>query len=533
MATGACIERMSVVSFRRNGIEISSSEVAPVVNASGVQIRDCRLTSNGQNGLDIGSLGNDNASNILVTNVDASSNGRDGICNNSYLGATFVSCHTAANRRRNYSCEGAPRPSVYVGCYGEADAPSVFNSRDIAVIGGDIDTTSDSKFWGFNPIGKGPSALRVVNDYSKVHKYWIAETGVDIEEGEEQTPQRGTGNGYVYRAIRAGHTRGVNGLPPENKGMPDFKPEVGAELEELDGLLWKCVRKNEPQVTTSNTLGSYGENSRIIHDFQSMTVDGELQPAGDSLFRTEVHPASDPDNPLEPRNPLKGRIETSLISNGQQFHTYYQTAYENGPVPGKLMLPEAWIGNINYGERRICVVTGGTPFDTPVGSCNFYRPGDLLLNAKGDSTRRDEIGWTVTAACGSRSLALDWASLKHYNIGQTVRPTPPNGFVYRLKEYNGSGPLNPGDKKSGPEQPRSWNLDQAQAQRVGGVTHDNHLEWETLYDLDVPANRKCIEPIPQRVANQTNSTATDIDQLKKDFNALLAKLRAAHLLEGE
>ncbi|MFG2832354.1 glycosyl hydrolase family 28-related protein [Streptomyces sp. NPDC048434] len=528
MAHGACIESMSVVSFRRNGIAISSSEVAPKVNASGVQIRDCRLTSNGQNGLDIGSLGNDNASTMLVMNVDASSNGRDGIYDNSFLGSTFVSCHTAANRHRNYSCEGGPRPSVYVGCYAEADAPSVFNGRNIAVIGGDIDTTSDSVFWGFNPIGKGPSALKVTNNYSKVHKYWIADTGVDIEEGEVQTP----GNGYKYRAIHAGHTYGKNGLPREKKGMPDFPQVKGEVLPELDGLVWECEGKNEPQVTTSNTLGSYGEDSTIIQDIQSLRVDGMLQDAGNSLFRTQVRI-----NPRDPINinkdPLIGRIQTSLISNGS-FHTYYQTAYENGPVPGKLMLPEAWIGNYIYGERRICVVTGGTPFDTKVGSCNFYRPGDLLISAKGDSTRRDEIGWTVTAACGSRSLASGWAPGKHYDIGQTVTPTPPNGFVYRLKEYNADGPLNPGDKISGgPEQPRSWNLDQAQAQRVGGVTHDNHLEWETLYDLDVPANRKCIEPIPQRVADQKNSTATDIDHLKSDFNALLAKLRAAHLLEGE
>lgn len=408
---------------------------------------------------------------------------------------------------------------MYVGCYGEADAPSVFKSRNTAVIGGDIDTTSDSVFWGFNSLGKGPSALRVVNDYSKVHKYWIAETGVDIEEGEVQTP----GNGYVYRATRAGRTFGVNGLPPEKKGMPDFPEVKGEVLPELDGLVWECEGEYKPQVATSNTLGSYGENSTIIHDFQIVTVDGELQPAGNSLFRTEVR--TDPPA-------VKGRVEASLISNGS-FHTYYQTAYENGPVPGKLMLPEAWIGNENYGERRICVVTGGTPFDTKVGSCNFYRPGDLLISAKGDSTRRDEIGWTVTAACGSRSLAGAWAPGKHYDIGQTVTPTPPNGFVYRLKEYNAGGPLNPGDKKSGPEQPRSWNLDQAQAQRVGGVTHDNHLVWETLYDLDVPANRKCIEPIPQRVADQKKSTATDINQLRNDFNALLDKLRAAHLLEGE
>ncbi|MEH0509392.1 MULTISPECIES: right-handed parallel beta-helix repeat-containing protein [unclassified Streptomyces] len=513
MATGACIERMSVVSFRRNGIEISSNLDAPAVDASGVQIRDCLLTSNGQNGLDMGSLGNDNASNMLIMNVSATANGRDGICDNSRLGSTFVSCHTAANRRRNYSCDGKTRPSVYVGCYGEIDAPSVFKSRNIAVIGGDIDTTSDSVFWGFNSLGKGPSALRVVNDYSKVHKYWIAETGVDIEEGEVQTP----GNGYVYRATRAGRTFGVNGLPPEKKGMPDFKPDT--DLEELDGLVWECEGEYKPQVTTSNTLGSYGEDPTIIHDFQIVTVDGKLQLAGDSLFRTQVQ--TGPPG-------IKGRVEASLLSHGLPFHTYYQTAYENGPLPGKLMLPEAWIGryDTDKGERRICVVYSGTPFDTSVGSCNFYSPGDLILNALDNKTRRGPIGWAVQAACGKGELARAWTRGTHYHIGQTVRPTHANHFLYRLTAYITDGPLDPGLNVSGEQDP--WDN---HTQSVGSLTTDNHLVWQTLYDLDDPANKWCIEPLPQRAEKQTKSNATNIGQLKDDFNALLDKMRKANLLE--
>ncbi|MFD9322718.1 glycosyl hydrolase family 28-related protein [Streptomyces sp. NPDC060053] len=528
MAHGACIESMSVVSFRRNGIAVSSSEVAPAVNVSLAQIRDCRLTSNGQNGLDIGSLGNDNANTILVMNVDASSNGRDGICDNSRLGCTFVSCHTAANKHRNISCErpSSSTYSVYLGCYAEIDAPAVFKGP-IAVVGGDMDITPDSTYWGYGPVrgGHGPSALKVLNNFSEVQLYRAVLGGIDIDKGELRTGGKGSiAQGYKYLAQNAGRTRGIVLLG--ESGEPNWNTTKGSLTQDGTqdgGVKWLCLGKLEPTVITSNTLGS-DVDSTIIQDFQSMTVDGKLQPAGDSTFRTQVQKGPPA---------IKGRVEASLISNGS-FHTYYQTAYENGPVPGKLMFPEAWIGNYTYGERRICVVTGGTPFDTKVGSCNFYRPGDLLISAKGDSTRRDEIGWTVTAACGSRSLAGDWAPGKHYDIGQTVTPKPPNGFVYRLKEYNDGGPLNPGDKISGgPEQPRSWNLDQAQTQRVGGVTHDNHLKWETLYDLDVPANRKCIEPIPQRVADQKNSNATDIDQLKKDFNALLAKLRAAHLLEGE
>ncbi|MCX4961136.1 right-handed parallel beta-helix repeat-containing protein [Streptomyces virginiae] len=514
MATGACIERMSVVSFRRNGIEISSSEVAPVVNASGVQIRDCRLTSNGQNGLDIGGLGNNNASNMLVMNVSATSNGRDGIYDNSFLGSTFVSCHTAANRRRNYSCEGGPRPSVYVGCYGEIDAPSVFNGLNIAVIGGDIDTTSDSKFWGFNPIGKGPSGLRVKNNYSTVHKYWIASAGVDIKEGERQTP----GNGYVYRAIHAGRTSGVSGLPPEKKGMPDFPKVAGQVLEELDGLAWECEGEYKPKVSAFNCLGSDQDDSTIIQDYGYDKPDTASQ---NPFFRTQA-------DMVTPQ--IKGRLQTSLTS-GVDCLTYYQNSYENGPVPGGLMLPDAWIGEPGPGERRIGVVYYGTPFTVPHGGrrLDFYSPGDLLLNATGRPTeeRQGGIGWAVKALCGRRPKAdgSDWVRNHHYRIGEVVRPASPNGrgHVYRLTAYTGGHPY-PLNNHSGNEEP-SWN------RNVGGVTPDKDLEWQTLYDLDVPANAWVIEPLPQRAKGQPDSAATDIYGLRGEFNALLAKMRKANLLE--
>lgn len=538
MATGACIERMSVVSFRRNGIEISSSEVAPVVNASGVQIRDCRLTSNGQNGLDIGSLGNDNASTILVTNVDASSNGRDGICDNSRLGCTFVSCHTAANKHRNISCE---RPSssysVYLGCYAEIDAPAVFKGP-IAVVGGDMDITPDSTYWGYGPVrgGHGPSALKVLNNFSKVQYYRGVIGGIDIDKGEQTTPPPPKPGqptpkalGYLFEAKVGGHTLGASLANPT--GMPrewfTEVPTFGGLTQDGakgDGVTWECLGPCPPSPVTSNTLGS-NVNPAIIQDIQSMMVDGKLQPVGgDSLFRTEVRT----DLPSDAR---RGRIETSLLS-GTPFHMYYQTAYENGPVPGALMLPEAWIGQFDHGERRIGVVYSGNPYTTTVGSCNFYSPGDLILNAYNDATRQGPIGWAVAAACGrgSEGHCKPWVPGTHYSIGQTVKPRPPtpaNGFLYRLKAYREDGlnprPLNPHLNVSGQSEPR-W------SQTVGDKTEDKCLEWQTLYDLDDPANKKYLEPIPQCVPDQKDSHALDIDHLRADFNALLAKLRAAHLL---
>ncbi|MFD7909354.1 glycosyl hydrolase family 28-related protein [Streptomyces sp. NPDC059752] len=536
LAHGPWIEQVRVVGFRRNGITIYASYppgFTPVVNANLTQIRDCLINSNGQHGLDIGSEGKDNTNTMLVMNVSATDNGRDGIHDASYLGCTFVSCHTEANQHRNISSESDGAWSVYVGCYAEADAPVVFMGQHIAVVGGDMDITPDSTYWGYGAVrgGSGPSALKVTNNFSRVQLYRNVSGGIDIDKGELRTggilrngnPSKA--QGYRYEAQTAGHTIGTDSAHPNRE--PDWNTTEGSLTQDGTqdaGVTWLCLGKLEPTVVTSNTLGSNAD-STIIQDIQSVTMDGKLKPvAGDSLFRTQVRPDLPPDT-------RRGRIETSLLS-GTSFHTYYQTAYENGPVPGALMLPEAWIGQYDHGERRIGVVYSGNPYTANVGSCNFYSPGDLILNAYNDATRQGPIGWAVAAACGrgSEVHCLPWVPGKHYSIGQTVKPRPPtpaNGFLYRLKAYREDGlnprPLNPHLNVSGQSEPR-W------SQTVGGSTEDKCLEWQTLYDLDDPANKKYLEPIPQCVPDQKDSTTTDINQLRIDFNALLAKLRAAHLL---
>ncbi|WP_327388828.1 hypothetical protein [Streptomyces sp. NBC_01207] len=530
LAHGPWIEKVRVASFRRNGITIYAGDApgsTPQVNANLTQIRDCLIYDNGQHGLDIGSGGNDEANVILAMNVSASTNGRDGIHDDSRFGCTFVSCHTEGNKHRNISCErpSSSTYSVYLGCYAEGDAPAVFKGP-IAVVGGDMDITPDSTYWGYGTVrgGHGPSALKVTNNFSKVQLYRNVSGGIDIDAGEQKTggilPDRqpSKAQGYRYEAQNAGRTLGTDPGHPSRE--PDWNTTEGSLTRDRD-VEWKCLGELKPAIVTSNTLGS-NVDSTIIQDVQSMTVDGKLHPvAGDSLFRTQVQVSRDSDDPRI------GRIETSLLSDGQTFHTYYQTAYENGPRPGALMLPEAWIGRFdNSGERRICVVYSGTPFNALAGSSNFYRPGDLILNGLRDAVRDGPIGWAVQAACGRGKAASTWTPSTHYYIGQTVKPTPPNGFLYRLTAYKTRGPLNPHDNISGQSQPPSWNRDLAQ--HVGVATEDNRLEWETLYDLD--ENKWCIEPIPQGVAGQENSNATDVGQLKRDFNALLDKLRAAHLL---
>lgn len=502
MAHGPWLERLQVYGFRRNGVTVVASyppTFTPQINANNTQIRDCILSDNGQDGLYIAG---DDSNIMLIMNVDASGNGRDGINDRSFLGCTFVGCHTSANWHRNYNCDRADSPtySAYVGCYAEGDAPSVFKGN-VTVVGGDISVHSDSAFYGFLPASMGPSRIGVHNAFSTVRRYpgQGAGYGLKIDQNELHTP----GNGYQYRAISAGRTYGTYRTPKEN--APAWPTSTGQTVAEFDGLVWRCEGAYTAPPITHNALGGIGPS--IVQDY------GYLKPDRTSIpfFRTEVTSLT----------PVQGRLLTHLTS-GVSFHTHFQSTYENGPVPGALMLPNAWVGSYYYGERRIGVAYTGTPFDSTIGSYNFYRPGDLLLNASGLDKRQGATGWTVRASCGRRSAATDWSPGKHYHIGKTVRPTTPNGRVYLLVAYKG-GPSYPLHKLSGAQEPL-WNP------TLGQLTTDNHLEWRTLYDLDDPANAWAIEPIPQRAEAQADSAAIGAAGLRADFNTLLVKMREANLL---
>ncbi|MFF2043089.1 glycosyl hydrolase family 28-related protein [Kitasatospora sp. NPDC058170] len=517
MAHGPLLENVAVNGFRRNGITIYSHFVPPVVNTNCTQIYGCLLYFNGQHGLDIGSHGNDNTNSMLVMGVDASNNGRDGIHDHSFLGCTFVACHAQANNGRNYYCDRTDGPTcaTYIGCYAEGREPSLFRGVNVVVVGGDIEISRDSWYWGYGPMVQGPPSMGVRNGYSSTPPYrgtGESGIGVQIELDELCEP----GNGYWYRAIRAGRTYGSKRMPPENP--PDWQSATvtGNTVSEHEGLVWRCEGSYVNKPATFNWLGGtpHPPGPAIIQDFGFEKPDGTSIP----FFRTEV----------SPHTLAQGqRLQTGLTSGASLLPAYWHTMYEHGPAPGTLMFPDIWIGSIYYGERRIAVSHTGSPLVANTGSigrCNFYAPGDLILNGTGFAKRNEGIGWAVKAACGRATNS--WTSKKHYAIGQTVKPAHPNGnaHVYRLLSYTTDPPSYPLSKTSGQTEPL-WNPN------IGGTTTDKNLIWQTLYDLDAPKNSWAIEPLPQRAKNQADSTATTIAELNANFNSLLASMRAANLLE--
>lgn len=95
LRTRARIRDVLCYNFREHGIRIdATSGGSPEGNANNWEVTSARLISNGLHGLFIDGA-DVNAG--IGTRIDASSNGRIGIFDSSFLGNTYVACHAASN----------------------------------------------------------------------------------------------------------------------------------------------------------------------------------------------------------------------------------------------------------------------------------------------------------------------------------------------------------------------------------------------------------------------------------------------------
>ena len=87
-------------------------------NANNFRIESCVVTFNGKNGI-FAAGGDVNAG--LVTGVSATNNGGWGIYDGSFLGNTYVGCHTESNKLGAYKSDSPDARNMFLGCYSEAD----------------------------------------------------------------------------------------------------------------------------------------------------------------------------------------------------------------------------------------------------------------------------------------------------------------------------------------------------------------------------------------------------------------------------
>lgn len=132
----ATIEDVIVTGFKGNGINIVATAGgggALEGNANNWQVSRCSVISNGGHGLFTD--GADCNAGAAV-GVNASSNTGYGIYDSSFLGNSYVGCHSASNVAGAYQTDNANAGNVLVGCYSESGQPASKLVHPTLILGG-------------------------------------------------------------------------------------------------------------------------------------------------------------------------------------------------------------------------------------------------------------------------------------------------------------------------------------------------------------------------------------------------------------
>lgn len=131
------IRRCQINGFGANGVHIAadSRTTDPFVigNANNWLLDTLRITNCKGHGVYLDG-GDVNAG--IGTMIDATSNGGWGIFDSSFLGNTWIGCHTAANKGGAYKTDNPNARSVFLGCYSEGGQPKSEFSHTTVILGG-------------------------------------------------------------------------------------------------------------------------------------------------------------------------------------------------------------------------------------------------------------------------------------------------------------------------------------------------------------------------------------------------------------
>lgn len=128
------IRNCVITYFGDCGINIvATAGGSPNGNANNWRIDNVRCAENGYDGLFVD--GADTNAGVAIR-LDCSSNLRWGIFDSSFLGNTYVGCHTASNVVGAYKADNANARNVFLGCYSESGQPASEFVAPTLVLGG-------------------------------------------------------------------------------------------------------------------------------------------------------------------------------------------------------------------------------------------------------------------------------------------------------------------------------------------------------------------------------------------------------------
>ena len=154
---GGQVENCTVLNFGGDGVNIAA-DVNAQSNANCFYLSHCCIYNNAGNGVYcVG--GDSNAGNGLALNC--MSNGKWGIDDSSFLGNTWVGCHTSGNVLGPYrGIGGGNSRSVFIGCYSESDQPPSYQGAPSIFIG------------GLHAAGISGSGMRIIDNFIAGEHSW-------------------------------------------------------------------------------------------------------------------------------------------------------------------------------------------------------------------------------------------------------------------------------------------------------------------------------------------------------------------------
>jgi hypothetical protein len=128
------LENVTVYGFPGNGIDVYGNIASTQhSDASCWYVANCSVASCGGHGLFLD--GPDVNAGVAVM-LDCRDNGGIGIYDSSFLGNTFVACHTNNNHGGSYKTDNPNQRSIFVGCYAEGGQPPAQVMSHSILIGG-------------------------------------------------------------------------------------------------------------------------------------------------------------------------------------------------------------------------------------------------------------------------------------------------------------------------------------------------------------------------------------------------------------
>ena len=205
-STTVYVERCFVDGFAQDGINIVADAQQGTGNANCWSIRDTTCVNNGRDGFYC--QGGDVNAGVAI-NLDASSNGRWGIYDDSFLGNTYVACHVSNNGLgsvKTMTVGGAVvAANVFLGCYvelygnygSEIKAPSI-------VIGGQLAVYKNFPFAEITGDGTGATILVSANAAGQIDNVQVTASGSGYTTASATITDHGSGSGGVLTPVVSG-----------------------------------------------------------------------------------------------------------------------------------------------------------------------------------------------------------------------------------------------------------------------------------------------------------------------------------------